>query len=127
LLHAGNRLGVLPTNVDEALGGSDSISSKDHAFYHKVGASFKKKAVFERSWFTFIGVANEVLRFTRRVARKLPFSCSGKTCSPASTQARVFDRGENALGGHTLNSKLKTLVPALFNSGLQIALSAASQ
>ena len=93
----GDGIGVLGAHVDEALRRSRGEAGDSHAFEQCEGVALHEHAVGEGAAVALIGVAADVLLVALGFEHRAPLDASGEAGSPAATQTRGEDVGDNLL------------------------------
>jgi hypothetical protein len=94
----GERIFVAHVNV--ALPAADGVRADDHAFEHEVRVAFEQRAIHERAGVAFVGVAQHVLRFARRLAAAFPLHPGREPAAAAPAQVGFLDLGDDLFGLH---------------------------
>ena len=107
---------------DDARFRSDGQSGQQHTFNHQVGKFSEQQAILERTWLTFVGVTDDVLRRFRFVSYQFPFATGGKAGSSHAAQAALV-KSLNADGCHILPARdeLPGGVVVFAGSGVRVA------
>jgi hypothetical protein len=74
MLQSAIRMTILAANVDVTFIRADGVARNCHRFEHDMRVAFKHDAVFERAWFAFIGIADDIFLVALRRADKFPLA-----------------------------------------------------
>ncbi len=90
LLHeGGEKEAILATEVHITFFRSDHFPADSHSGKDLSGDPVKDFAIFERSGFSFVGIADNEFFVARSIGGKLPFHRGRESCAPASAKARI--------------------------------------
>ncbi|MPM52097.1 hypothetical protein SDC9_98853 [bioreactor metagenome] len=102
--------GVLGTDVDEALVGSDGLAADGHGFEHRVRVAFTGRAVHIGTRVPFVGVADDILGIVLYLAGEVPLHPGGEAGAAATTQSCSLQLFDDFLAGHLKECLLQTLI-----------------
>ena len=88
---------VLAAQIHQALAGPHHQRRDGHSLKDGVSIAAEQGAVFKSAGLALIGIANHVMRLTRKIAAQLPLGAGGKARAAPAAQFGAFDVIERAL------------------------------
>ena len=82
---------VFVSEKDDASVGFDTQAGQHHAFDEQVWHGAKQDAVLECPWFTFVGIADDVLGIGILVGDQSPLASRGESGTAHTSQSGEFE------------------------------------
>ncbi|MNN23561.1 hypothetical protein D3C81_1369650 [compost metagenome] len=89
----------------------DRIAGDRHAFHHGVRVALQDRAVHERAWIAFVGVANHIFLPRPLLRRRLPLDPGREPAAAAPAEACFLHLGHDLRRIHGRQNFMKRLVP----------------
>ena len=112
--------GVLGTNVNQTLGGTDGVAADGHGLDDAVGVALEDGTVHEGTGVALVGVADNVLLVSAVLGAEFPLQAGGEAGAATAAEAGGFHDVDDLLGGHLGEALGETLVAAAGDALLDV-------